>query len=96
MAYKSLLLSFCLTALLGYALTLGLTNPNSFVKKLPDWTAIPMLTGIFILYLLAAWWAFRGFGEHKITALLSPGFCAFGIGLYVVGFVMETGNRSIK
>ena len=55
-----------------------------------------MLAGIFILYLLAAWWAFKDFGEHKITALLSPGFCAFGIGLYVVGFVMETGNRSIK
>ena len=96
MAYKSLLLSFCLTALLGYALTLGLTSPNSFVKKLPDWTAIPMLTGIFILYLLAAWWAFKDFGEHKVATLSSLGFCALGLGLYVVGFVMETGNRSIK
>ena len=73
MAYKSLLLSFCLTALLGYALTVGLTNPNSFVKKLPDWTAIPMLAGIFILYLLAAWWAFKDFGEHKVAALSSLG-----------------------
>ncbi len=92
MAYKSLLLSFCLTAFLGYSLTVGLTSPNSFLKKLPELTAIPMLVVIFFLYLLAAWWAFKGFGEHKITALLSMGFCAFGLGLYALGFVMQWGH----
>ncbi len=92
MAYKSLLLSFCLTAFLGYALTVGLTDPNSPLKKMPEWTAIPMLVVLFALYVLAAWWGFKGFGEHKITALLSLGFCAFGLGLYALGFVMEIGN----
>lgn len=92
MAYKSLLLSFCLTAFLGYALTVGLTDPNSPLKKMPEWTAIPMLILIFALYVLAAWWGFKGFSGHKITALLSLGFCAFGFGLYVLGFIMEIGH----
>lgn len=92
MAYKSLFLSFCLTALLGYAFTVGLTDPNSFWKKLPEWTAIPMLVVVvFALYLLATWWGFKGFGEHKVSALFSLGFCALGIGLYLLGFLDGNG-----
>lgn len=92
MVYKSLLLSITLTFFLGYALTIGITNPNSLIKKLPDWSAIPLLGCVFVLYLLAGWWAIKGFGDHKIAALLSLGFCALGIGLYAMGFVMEMGH----
>ncbi len=89
MVYKSLFLSAGLTFLLGYAVTAGVTNPNSLLKKLPEWSTIPLLVGIFALYMLAGWWAIRGFSEHKIAAIVSLGFCAFAIGLYVVGFSME-------
>ena len=47
---------------------------------------------MFALYLLAAWWAIKGFGDHKIAALFSLGLCLFGIGLYVLGFSMEMGR----
>lgn len=92
MVYKSLFLSAGLTFFLGYALTAGLTNPNSPLKKLPEWSAIPMLVIVFALYVLAGWWAIRGFGGHKIAALFSLGFCTLGIGLYIAGFLMEIGN----
>jgi len=62
------------------------------LKKLPDWGAIPLLGGAFLLYLLASWWAIKGFGDHKILALISMGFCALGIGFYAVGFAMEMGR----
>ncbi len=92
MAYKSLLLSFCLTTLLGYALTAGLTDPQSPLKKLPDWTGIPMIIVIFLLYLLAGWWGIKGFAGHKFPASVSLAFCALGLGLYALGFVMEIGH----
>jgi Leucine-rich repeat (LRR) protein len=92
MAIRSLLLSFALTCILGYSFTVGLTDPNSFLKNIPDWLSIPMLLVCFLLYLLATWWAFKGFGDHKITALLSLGFCAFGLGLYATAFFMEAGH----
>jgi len=92
MAYKSLLLSFCLTAALGYAFTVGLTDPNSLTKKLPEWSAIPLIILFFILYLVAGWWAIKGFGEHKITASFSLLLCALGLGMYALGFVMEIGH----
>lgn len=92
MAHKSLLLSLALTIIVGYSLTVGLTSPNSWTKKLPDWSAIPLIIIIFVLYVIAAWWGFKGFGEHKWTALFSLGLCAFGIGLYVLGAVMQLGH----
>lgn len=92
MAYKSLLLSMVLTVCVGYVFTFGVTNPDSFLKKLPNWTAIPILAGIFVLYLLATVWAFKGFGAHKMVALFSMGFCTLGLGVYVIGFLMKIGN----
>ncbi len=92
MAIRSLLLSLAVTAILGCSFTLGLTDPTSFLKKIPDWLGIPLMLGCGLLYLLAAWWAFRGFSEHKITALLSLSFCALGLGMYALGFTMELGK----
>lgn len=92
MAYKSLVLSIALTFLVGYSLTAGLTNPNSPLKKLPDWTAFPLMGVVFVLYLLAAWWAVKGFGEHKTAAVFSMCFCVLGLGLYAAGFVMTMGK----
>ncbi|MEO7177116.1 MAG: hypothetical protein ABIS69_05045 [Sediminibacterium sp.] len=96
MAYKSLLLSILLTFILGYAITIGITTPNSLIKKIPEWAAFPLLGLIFLLYLLAGWWAIKGFGDHKIAALISMGFCILGIGLYAVGFAMEMGSGKAK
>jgi Leucine-rich repeat (LRR) protein len=92
MAIRSLLLSLALTGFLGYAFTVGLTDPNSFLKKIPDWLSIPMFLGCFPLYLLATWWAFKGFSDHKLMALSSMGFCVFGLGLYATVFLMEIGQ----
>lgn len=92
MALRSLLLSLLLTIGVGYALTAGISNSDSPLRKLPDWTALPMLTGVFLLYLLAAIWAFRGFSEQKLAAIFSLGFCALGFGLYALAFAMETGR----
>lgn len=92
MAYKSLFLSLVLTFLVGYSLTAGLTNPNSPLKKLPDWAAFPLMAVVFVLYLLAAWWAVKGFGEHKTAAVFSMCFCVLGLGLYAAGFVMSMGK----
>jgi hypothetical protein len=96
MVYKSLLLSLALTIMIGYAFTAGLTNPNSWLKKLPEWTTLPLLIGVFVLYLLAAWWGYRGLGEHRYTALFSLGLCVFGIGLYVAAFTMELGHGKAR
>lgn len=92
MAVRSLLLSLAVTGLLGYSLTVGLTDPNSILKKIPDWLGITLFLGCGVLYLLATRWAFRGFSEHKIIALLSMGFCALGLGMYTLSFSMELGN----
>jgi Leucine-rich repeat (LRR) protein len=92
MAIRSLLLSLTITGLLGYSLTVGLTDPNTFLKKLPEWTAYPFIVGCFLLYLLAGWWAIKGFSAHKISAVLSLVLCTCGLGLYVLGFLMEVGH----
>jgi len=92
MAYKSLFLSLSLSIVLGYCLTAGLTSPNSLVKKMPDSVTIPMIVVIFLLYLLASWWGFQGFSEHKLVAMLSLGLCTLGLGLYLIGFLMEIGK----
>lgn len=92
MAYKSLLLSLTLTAVLGYCLTFGLTSPNSILKKLPDLVTIPLIIIVFLLYLIAAWWAFKGFGAQNVAAIFSLGFCSLGLGIYLIGFIMEIGN----
>jgi Leucine-rich repeat (LRR) protein len=89
MALRSLIISFLVTGLLGYSLTVGLTDPDSFLKKIPDLVIIPLLVAFVLLYLLAAWWAFQGFHAHKFAAIISLGFCAFGLGLYGIGFSME-------
>jgi membrane protein DedA with SNARE-associated domain len=65
MAIRSLLLSLAVTCLLGYSLTFGLTDPHSFLKRLPDWTAIPILSAGAGADLLAVWWACREFREQK-------------------------------
>ena len=96
MAFKSLLLSFCLTAMLGYTFTVGLTDPNSLLKKLPGWSGILLIILIFILYLVASWWAIKGFGDHKVTASLSLLLCIFGLGLYAAGLAMEAGHGRAK
>ncbi|GAB4053626.1 leucine-rich repeat domain-containing protein [Spirosoma litoris] len=92
MATRSLLLSLTLTFILGYSFTVGLTDPNSFLKKIPDWLGIPLFLGCFLLYLLASWWAFKGFGDHKFISLVSMGFCVFSIGIYATIFAMEMGH----
>jgi Leucine-rich repeat (LRR) protein len=92
MAIRSLLISLAVTGCLGYSFTVGLTDPNSFLKKLPDWLGIPLLLGCGLLYMLASWWAFKGFSDHKITALLSMGLCAVGIGFYALLFSLEMGK----
>ncbi len=90
-AIRSLLLSLAVTGFLGYAFTVGLTDPNSFLKKIPDWLAIPLFFGCGLLYLLATWWAIKGFGEHKISAIVSLGFCVVGLGVFATAFAMELG-----
>ncbi|WP_461090047.1 leucine-rich repeat domain-containing protein [Spirosoma gilvum] len=94
MAIRSLLLSLAVTGILGYCFTVGLTEPNSLLKKLPDWAGIPLFLGCGLVYLLAAFWAFKGFGEHKVSAIVSLGFCAFGLGIYAVIFLMEFGPKT--
>jgi len=89
MAIRSLLIALLVTAFLGYSFTIGLTEPNSLVKKIPDYLAIPMLLACALLYVLAAWWAMKGFSEHKFMAIVSLGFCAFGLGIFAVGLSME-------
>lgn len=92
MAIKSLLLSLTLTVLVGYTFTAGLTSPNSLVKKLPDWASYLLIAAVFVFYLLATWWAIKGFGASKLTALVSLGFCVFGLGLYAWGYTMAMGK----
>ncbi len=92
MAIRSLLLSLAVTGFLGYCFTFGLTDSNSFIKKLPDWVSIPLFLSCGLLYLLASWWAFKGFGDHKISAVISLLFCAFGLGIYALAFTMEFGK----
>ncbi len=91
MAIRSLLLSLALTGFLGYSLTVGITDPESFLKKIPEWLGIPLALAGAPLYLLATWWAIKGFSDHKLTALLSLVCCVFGLGLYALGFVMTIG-----
>ena len=92
MAIRSLFISLAVTSFLGYAFTVGLTDPNSFIKKTPDWVGIPLFFGCGLLYLLATWWAIKGFSEHKISAIVSMGFCVLGLGLYATVFAMELGH----
>ncbi|MCF0075015.1 hypothetical protein LZD49_31310 [Dyadobacter sp. CY261] len=89
MAIRSLLIVLLVTAFLGYSFTIGLTEPNSLIKKIPDFLAIPLLLACALLYVLAAWWAVKGFGEHKFIAIVSLGFCAFGLSIFAVGFSIE-------
>ncbi|GAB3690931.1 hypothetical protein GCM10027592_08580 [Spirosoma flavus] len=92
MAIRGFLLSLVLTMALGYSMTEGLTNPNSPLKKLPDWTAMPLIGGVFVLYLVALWWTIQGFSQHKILSILSFGFCLMGLGVYAWGISMEMGK----
>ncbi|GAB4029929.1 hypothetical protein [Spirosoma jeollabukense] len=92
MAIRSLLISLAVTGFLGYAFTVGLTDPNSFMKKLPDWLAISLFFGCGLLYLLATWWAIKGFGEHRISAIASLGLCVVGLGIYATVLTMELGR----
>ncbi|QDK82771.1 leucine-rich repeat domain-containing protein [Spirosoma sp. KCTC 42546] len=96
MAIRSLLLSLALTGILGYCFTVGLTDPNSLFKKIPDWAGIALFLGCGLLYLLATWWAFKGFSVHKLSALVSMGFCAVGLGIYALVFVMELGHSRAR
>jgi Leucine-rich repeat (LRR) protein len=92
LATRSLLLSVGATCFLGYSLTVGLTDPHSLLKHIPDWLSLPLIVGIAVIYLLAVWWACRGFREHKITALASLAFCTLGLGVYAAGFSLEMGK----
>jgi hypothetical protein len=89
MAIRSLMIALLVTAFLGYSFTIGLTEPDSLIKKMPDYLAIPMLLACLLLYVLAAWWAVKGFSEHKFMAIVSLGFCVFGLSIFAVGFSME-------
>lgn len=92
MAIRSVCLSLAITIFLGYSFTVGLTDPDSFLKKNPDWVSIPLFIVCGLLYLLATWWAVKGFGTHKITSLLSLGLCAVGLGAYALLIFMQLGN----
>ena len=94
MAIRSLLLALATTGFLGYCFTFGLTDPDSFLKKIPEWAGMALFFGCAVLYILATWWAFKGFSEHKITAITSLLFCAFGLGIYVTVFLMEFGPKT--
>ncbi|MHA4741760.1 leucine-rich repeat domain-containing protein [Dyadobacter sp. MSC1_007] len=89
MVIRSLLIALLVTAFFGYSFTIGLTEPDSLIKKIPDFLAIPLLLACVLLYVLAAWWAVKGFSEHKFMAIVSLGFCAFGLSIFAVGFLME-------
>jgi hypothetical protein len=93
MAIRSLLLSLALTFFIGYAFTLGVTNENSFIRRLPTWSAYPLILTCGVLYLLAFWWAIQGFNQHKITALFSIGFCLVGFAIFAFGISMELGKN---
>lgn len=92
MAIRSLILSLALTGFLGYSFTAGLTDQDSFLRKLPEWTAVPLLLGYAILYVLAAWWAIKSFDDNKTVAIVSILFCAFGLGIFALGLSMEFGK----
>ena len=50
-----------------------------------------------LAYLLAIWWACRGFRQHKLFALASLGFSALGLSVYALGIALEmTGGRASK
>jgi hypothetical protein len=92
MATRSLIIALLVTGFLGYSFTFGLTDPDSFLKKIPEWLSIPMLLVGGFLYVLAAWWALKGFHEQKLVALVSLSFCIFGLAIYATGFAMEFGR----
>ncbi|WP_428664457.1 hypothetical protein [Runella sp.] len=92
MAIKSLFISLLVTIMLGYSLTVGLTDPDSYLKKIPDWMSFVLLIVFALLYILAFWWAIQGFNAHKVTALFSMALCVFGLSIYAFGIVMSLGS----
>ncbi|GAB3951270.1 hypothetical protein GCM10028805_31050 [Spirosoma harenae] len=94
MAIRSLLLALATTGVLGYCFTVGLTDPDSLLKKIPEWAGMVLFFGCAVLYIVAAWWAFKGFSDHKITAIISLMFCTFGLGIYATVLLMEFGPKT--
>ena len=94
MAIRSLVLALATTGILGYCFTVGLTDPDSLLKKIPEWASMALFFGCAVLYILATWWAFKGFSEHKITAVVSLLFCASGLTIYITVFLMEFGPKT--
>ena len=92
MAIRSLVISLVVTFFLGYSFTIGLTEPNSFLTRIPDWGGLFLLIGCGLLYVVAALWAIKGFNDHKLPALVSLGFCVLGFGVYGLGFSLEMGS----
>ncbi|WP_460983343.1 hypothetical protein [Spirosoma fluminis] len=91
MAFRSLLVSATVTGFLAYTFTFGITEPTSFLHKLPDWFASVSIFGCAFLYMLAVWWGIKGFAEHKLAALVSLVFCLIGVGVYALGISLELG-----
>ncbi|GAB3504710.1 hypothetical protein GCM10027341_35420 [Spirosoma knui] len=92
MAFRSLLVSATVTGFLAYAFTVGITEPSSFLHKLPEWSASVIIIGCAFLYVLAVWWAIKGFAERKLVALVSLLFCLIGLGVYALGISLELGK----
>lgn len=89
MAIKSFLLSLALTAALCYIFMVGIFEKDSFLNKTPDWLTNVIVAGGGVLYLLAFWWSFRGFPQHKFISLISLLLSGFGLAFYAIAISME-------
>jgi hypothetical protein len=83
---KSLVLSTILTTLVALTfMSLIDSNSQSWVTKLPSWTAIPMVVTLIIAYLIALYWGFFGMWHTQKLANFF-GFLLSLAGLGIMGF----------
>jgi hypothetical protein len=95
---KSLLLSLLLTGFVFFSfMSLIDQNTQSWLNKIPTWTAYPVIIILAIAYLTALYWGVTGIIQEQ---RLANGFgillSLLGIGLFLVGFTMELGKNKEK
>lgn len=95
---KSLLLSFILTCFITYSfMSLIDSNAQSWVSKLPNWSAFPIITLLGIAYLIALYWGVTGImREQRVANGLGIFLSLCGIGLFWFGMMMEAGKSKAK